>query len=218
MTTQTGRRRAVRGAAVAVVAAGLTIGLSTPAALADPASTASATPTPTAPAPGLQTAGTPSAQTAGTAGTQPGTSGTSGTQPSTSNSGVPQFTNADQLLLYIDQEYDTGAGGGQLSNLTKAVMKLRAAGYRPSKQNVQAIIAALDERPNQKPLIEALNETLGYQQKIKAQNEMLQQAAAAKNGQNSAVMGAGQMPSAGAPAAPAPAPAPEPVAPPAPSP
>ena len=64
----------------------------------------------------------------------------------------------------------------------------------------------------------ALNETLGYQQKIKAQNEMLQQAAAAKNGQNSAVMGAGQMPSDGAPAAPAPAPAPAPVAPPAPSP
>ena len=45
---------------------------------------------------------------------------------------------------------------------------------------------------------------------------VLQQAAAVKNGQNSAVMGAGQMPSDGAPAAPAPAPAP--VAPPAPSP
>ena len=76
--------------------------------------------------------------------------------------------------------------------------------------------AGLTEALPQKPLIAALNETLGYQQKIKAQNEMLQQAAAAKNGQNSAVMGAGQMPSDGAPAAPAPAPAP--VAPPAPSP
>ena len=124
----------------------------------------------------------------------------------------------DQVLLYLNEEYNTGSGGGQVSNLIKAVMKMRVAGYRPSKQNAEDLVAALDKRPNQKPLIAALNETLGYQQKIKAQNEMLQQAAAAKNGQNSAVMGAGQMPSDGAPAAPAPAPAPAPVAPPAPSP
>ena len=123
----------------------------------------------------------------------------------------------DQVLLYLNEEYNTGSGGGQVSNLIKAVMKMRVAGYRPSKQNAEDLVAALDKRPNQKPLIAALNETLGYQQKIKAQNEMLQQnAAAAKNGQNSAVMGAGQMPSDGAPAAPAPHHAP--VAPPAPSP
>lgn len=190
MTTQIGRRRAVRGAAVAAVAAGLTIGLSSQAALADPGSTAPATPTaPTAAASAAPNAAAPA--------TGPGSSG------ATANSGVPQFTNVDQVLLYLNEEYNTGSGGGQVSNLIKAVMKLRVAGYRPSKQNAEALIQALDERPNQKALIEALSETLGYQQKIKAQNEMLQQSQAAKNG-NSAVMGAGQMPAYGNPAPAAP--------------
>ena len=118
----------------------------------------------------------------------------------TANSDTPQFTSAEQLLMFIDNEYDTGAGGGQLSNLIKKVMKLRAAGYKPSKANVAAIQQALDYRPNQKPLVEALSDTLGYQQKIYAQNQLLQQAQAAQNA-NSAVMGAGQMPSDGNPAA-----------------
>jgi len=183
MTTQTVTRhwrRTVRGAAVGAVSAGLVLGLGTQGALADPGSTAPATPTATAPA--ATAPATPSAS---------------------ANSAVPQFTSADQMLAYIDQEYDMGAGGGQLSNMIKAVMKLRAAGYRPSKANVAAITAALDERPNQRPLLEALSQTLAYQQRIKAQNEMLQQAQASKNS-NSAVMGAGSMPSDGMPAAAAP--------------
>ena len=116
----------------------------------------------------------------------------------TSDSGVPQFKSADELLAFIDQEYDMGAGGGQLSNLIKQVMKYRAAGFKPSKANVAAITQALNYRPNQKPLIDALNDTLAYQSKIKAQSDLLQQAQAAKN-PNSAVMGAGQMPSDGNP-------------------
>ncbi|MCI4675568.1 hypothetical protein [Candidatus Mycolicibacterium alkanivorans] len=115
------------------------------------------------------------------------------TAAAASDSGMPQFKSADELLAYIDQEYDMGAGGGQLSNLIKSVMKLRAAGFKPSKANVAAIIQALNYRPNQKPLIDALSDTLAYQQKIKAQSDLLQQARAAQNN-NSAVMGAGQMP------------------------
>ncbi len=106
---------------------------------------------------------------------------------------MPQFKSADELLLFIDEEYDMGAGGGQLSNLIKQVMKYRAAGYKPSKANVAEITQALNYRPNQKPLIDALNDTLAYQAKIKAQSDLLQQAQAAQNN-SSAVMGAGQMP------------------------
>ena len=120
------------------------------------------------------------------------------TTATASDSGVPQFKSADELLLFIDNEYDMGAGGGQLSNLIKQVMKYRAAGFKPSKANVAAIIQALNYRPNQKPLIDALNDTLAYQAKIKAQSDLLQQAQAAKN-PNNAVMGAGQMPSDGNP-------------------
>ena len=119
------------------------------------------------------------------------------TPTATSDSGVPQFKSADEVLLFIEQEYNVGAGGGQLSNLIKSVWKLRSQGFKPSKANVAEITDALNYRPNQKPLIEALSNTLGYQQKIKAQTELLQQAQAAQN--NNAVMGAGQMPSDGNP-------------------
>jgi hypothetical protein len=123
----------------------------------------------------------------------PGTTSPATPTTAASDSGVPQFKSADELLLFIDQEYDMGAGGGQLSNLIKQVMKFRTAGFKPSKANVAAIIQALNYRPNQKPLIEALTDTLAYQQKIKAQSDLLQQAQAAQNS-NSAVMGSGQMP------------------------
>ncbi|TDO16852.1 hypothetical protein EV580_0014 [Mycobacterium sp. BK086] len=117
--------------------------------------------------------------------------------PSADANGVPQFQSADQLLLFIDQEYDQGAGGGQMSNLIKSVMKLRAQGIKPSRTNIAEIQNALQYRPNQKPMIQALQNTLGYQQKIFAQMQILQQAQQAQ--QNNAVMGAGQMPSDGAP-------------------
>jgi len=102
------------------------------------------------------------------------------------------------VIAYLDEEYDTGAGGGQLSNLVRAVLKLQAQGFKPSRSNLADIQDALDDRPNQKPLIAALQETVAYQSKIKAQTALLQQAQAAQNA-NNAVMGAGQMPSDGNP-------------------
>ena len=86
-----------------------------------------------------------------------------------------------------------GSGGGQLSNLLKMSLKLRAMGFKPSKANLAEIAQAMDYRPNQIPLIEALKDAIAYQQKIRAQMEILQQYQQ-RQGANSAVMGAGQMP------------------------
>ena len=62
---------------------------------------------------------------------------------------APPPMTADQVLAIIDADYDTGAGGGQLSNLIHSVMKLRSQGYMPSNANRDAIVEALDHRPNQ---------------------------------------------------------------------
>jgi len=75
---------------------------------------------------------------------------------------------ADEVLAIIDRDYDTGAGGGQLSTLIHDVLKLRAQGFKPSNANKDAITKALDYRPNQAPLIQALQETLSYQRKMQA--------------------------------------------------
>ncbi|MDG4668708.1 hypothetical protein [Mycobacterium sp. 236(2023)] len=75
----------------------------------------------------------------------------------------------DQVLAMISNEYQTGSGGGQVSKLIEQVMTLRARGIRPSFGNTQALAAALNDRPNQKPLIDALNATLVYQRKVMAQ-------------------------------------------------
>ena len=90
------------------------------------------------------------------------------TTAAASDSGVPQFKSADELLAFIDDQYDMGAGGGQLSNLIKQVMKYRAAGFKPSKANVAEIVQALNYRPNQKPLIDALNDTRNLEQAIRS--------------------------------------------------
>jgi hypothetical protein len=82
--------------------------------------------------------------------------------------GTPPAMTADQVLAIIDQDYDTGAGGGQLSTLIHDVLKLRALGYKPSNANKDAIVKALDYRPNQQPLIDALKETLAYQHRLQA--------------------------------------------------
>jgi hypothetical protein len=88
---------------------------------------------------------------------------------------TPAMT-AEQALSIIQTEYDTGAGGGQLSNLVHDVMTMRAQGFKPSKANVAAITEALEKRPNQTPLVEALKATLAYQRKLQAQQAMAQQA------------------------------------------
>jgi hypothetical protein len=87
----------------------------------------------------------------------------------------------EQALAIIQQDYDTGAGGGQLSNLIHQVLVLRSAGFRPSKMNQDAIRAALEKRPNQAPLIEALKATIAYQSRIQAQAVAQQQQQGAAN-------------------------------------
>ncbi len=75
---------------------------------------------------------------------------------------------ADEVLTIIATEYDTGAGGGKLSNLIHDVLTLRAQGFKASNANKIAIEEALEKRPNQTPLIEALEQTLAYQLTQKA--------------------------------------------------
>ena len=87
----------------------------------------------------------------------------------TTQTDTPPVMTADEALAIIDRDYDTGAGGGQLSTLIHDVLKLRAQGFKPSNANREAITTALDHRPNQAPLIEALQETLVYQRKLQAQ-------------------------------------------------
>lgn len=120
-----------------------------------------------------------------------------GVQAPTASSGstaaaTPAPASGD-VLDQLAEEYAVGSGGGQLSNLLKMSLKLRAMGFKPSKANLAEIAQAMDYRPNQIPLIEALKDTIAYQQKIRAQMEILQQYQK-QQGANSAVMGAGQMP------------------------
>ncbi len=91
---------------------------------------------------------------------------------------APAMT-GEQALAIIQQDYDLGAGGGQLSNFVHEVLVLRNLGFRPSKANQNAIAEALEHRPNQAPLIAALKETVTYQRKIQAQAAAQQQQAGA---------------------------------------
>jgi len=81
---------------------------------------------------------------------------------------------ADEVLAIIYRDYDVGSGGGQLSNLIHSVMQMRSQGFKPSKANRDAIVEALDHRPNQGPLVQALKETLADQTKQKKQLEAMQ--------------------------------------------
>ena len=80
----------------------------------------------------------------------------------------------EQALAIIQQDYDLGAGGGQLSNFVHEVLVLRNLGFRPSKANQTAIVEALEKRPNQAPLLEALKATVAYQRRIQAQAQAQQ--------------------------------------------
>lgn len=84
----------------------------------------------------------------------------------------PKRVNADQVLTAIHQQYSQGDGGGQISTLIDDAMKLRQAGFRPSNGNAEALLVALDKRPNQTPLIEALQATVAYQRKLQTQTAM----------------------------------------------
>ena len=107
--------------------------------------------------------GTPTAMAA------PGDDGTSGTEAPA----APTMT-GDQALVLLQQQYDTGSGGGQVSNFVHEVLVLRNLGFRPSKANQTAIVEALDKRPNQAPLVEALKATVAYQRRIQAQAQAQQ--------------------------------------------
>ena len=107
---------------------------------------------------------------------------------------------ADEALAIIDKEYDTGAGGGQLSTLIHSVLQLRAQGFKPSNANREAIIAALDKRPNQVPLIDALKNTLAYQRKLQARANGAVSSGGISAGINQT--GPGQVPIPGAPGTP----------------
>jgi hypothetical protein len=134
MTSQTGTKNHAWSAAIGVLAIGLMAGIGAPAALAQPE------PTPVTDAP-------PNAQ---------------GSQDSDEAPVTPTMT-ADQALAIIATEYDTGAGGGQISTLIHDIMTLRSQGFKPSNGNKVAIQEALEKRPNQTPLIEALKQTLNFQ-------------------------------------------------------
>ena len=77
----------------------------------------------------------------------------------TTDTAAPKMT-GEQALAIIQQDYDLGAGGGQLSNYVHEVLVLRNLGFRPSKANQTAIAEALEKRPNQAPLVEALKATV----------------------------------------------------------
>ncbi len=114
--------------------------------------------------------------------------------PATTAAASPASVSGDVIDQLAD-DYGVGAGGGQVANLLKTVLKLRAMGFKPSKANLEEIQVAMTYRPNQNPLINALKDTVAYQSKLKGQMEILQQAQSQQNA-NSAVMGAGQMPGA----------------------
>ena len=119
--------------------------------------------------------------------------------PTPVGAAAPASTASGDILDQLAEEYAVGSGGGQLSNLLKTSLKLRAMGFKPSKANLEELQQAMTYRPNQNPLINALKDTIAYQAKLKGQLEILQQAQAGQNA-NSAVMGAGQMPGASNPA------------------
>lgn len=87
---------------------------------------------------------------------------------------APQMT-PDQALLAIQAKYDTGAGGGQVSNLIHDVMKLRQQGFLPSNSNGQALIEALNfTGASQSRVIEALQATKTFQLRNKLRNQQAQ--------------------------------------------
>ena len=211
------RRGGVLSAAVGMtVAAGLFVG---PAAMVHAEPTADPTPTEAAAPPEAATSESAASGSAsgayGSGSYGAGTYG-AGTSAAAAAGSAQQAQQAQgDVLDQLAEEYAVGVGGGQLSNLLKISLKLRAMGFKPSKKYLDGISAAMKYRPNQNPLISALKDTIAYQQKIKAQTQILQQAQSQQNA-NSAVMGAGQMPSDsnpgyGQPGAPSPvAPAPLP--------
>ena len=199
MTGNIGRMRAVlAGIAGVAVAGGLFVG-SAATAFADPdptAPTTTTTPVPVAAEPAKPTALAPSTAPAPTVAVAGGAA--VGAAASAAAATAAAAATQGDVLDQLAEDYAVGSGGGQLSNLLKTALKLRSMGFKPSKPYLDEIKEAMTHRPNQLPLIGALKDTIAYQQKIQAQMQILQ-SAAAKNA-NGAVMGAGAAPGAANPA------------------
>jgi hypothetical protein len=88
--------------------------------------------------------------------------------------GLGSGTASADVLDDIAAQYDTGAGGGQVSELIHVALKMRALGYVPSKGNMDDLVAAMDKRPNQVPLIAALNNTIAFQKRNQARGQQQQ--------------------------------------------
>jgi hypothetical protein len=167
-----------RGLLSSIAGVGVAIGAvlgSAGHSLADPTLVPTPTPTPTVAAEGGAAAGATTAAAAAAA--------------------AAATAAAGEVLDQLAEEYAVGAGGGQLSNLLKLSLKLRAMGFKPSKQYLDELQAAMKYRPNQLPLIDALKDTIAYQQKLKAQMEILSGAQS-----QGAATGAGAAPGPGSPA------------------
>jgi hypothetical protein len=88
--------------------------------------------------------------------------------------GMGSGTASADVLDDIGAEYDTGAGGGQVSELIHVALKMRALGFVPSKGNMDDLVAAMGKRPNQVPLITALQNTVAFQKRNQARGQQQQ--------------------------------------------
>ncbi|HEV7422202.1 MAG TPA: hypothetical protein VGO30_20505 [Mycobacterium sp.] len=88
--------------------------------------------------------------------------------------GLGSGTASADVLDDIALQYDTGAGGGQVSQLVHTALKMRALGFVPSKGNMEDLQAALDKRPNQVPLVNALQDTVAFQKRNQARGQQQQ--------------------------------------------
>ena len=84
--------------------------------------------------------------------------------------GFGSGTASADVLDDIYAQYDTGSAGGQVSVLVHSAMKLRAAGFPPSKGNMEELEAGWAARPNQSELITALQQTVAYQKRNQARS------------------------------------------------
>jgi hypothetical protein len=72
------------------------------------------------------------------------------------------------VLADLDHQYDIGSSGGEVSQLIHSVVTLRSQGFGPSKGNMADIQAAMNQRPNEMPLIKALKGTIAFQDRNKS--------------------------------------------------
>jgi hypothetical protein len=90
------------------------------------------------------------------------------------------------VLDDLAQEFTTAQGAGQIPSLLNQSLKLRATGFKLTNGEIAAIQDALNDRPNQTPLISALKDA------VAGQTKRMQQAKAAAQGQGPYTIGINQ--------------------------